>query len=77
MVQTLGTFAVGTNAERLAFDGSNIWISNRGSNTVTELRAKTGAVVGTFPVGTAPIGVAFDGANIWVANNLVNPVSKL
>lgn len=32
-----GTFAVGTNAQGVAFDGVNIWVANGGSNTVTKL----------------------------------------
>jgi YVTN family beta-propeller protein len=61
----------------VAFDGTNIWVTNSGSNTVTKLLASTGQVLGTFSVGTAPLGIAFDGANIWVANSGSNTVSKL
>jgi YVTN family beta-propeller protein len=68
---------VGKNPQSLAFDGANIWVSNAGSKSVTELQASTGTVLGTFTVGTVPTGVAFDGANIWVANYGSNSVSKL
>jgi YVTN family beta-propeller protein len=61
----------------VAFDGTNIWVANSGSNTVTKLLAATGALVGTYPVGSFPFGVAFDGANIWVTNEGSNTVSKL
>jgi YVTN family beta-propeller protein len=60
----------------IASDGTNIWVANSGSNTVTELRADRG-VLATIAVGSSPFGVAFDGANIWVTNNLSNTVSKL
>ena len=59
------TFAVGSNPTGIAFDGANIWVTNYGSNTVSELRANDGSMVGSFAVGTNPYGVAFDGANIW------------
>ena len=62
-------FAVGSNPVAVAFDGSNIWIANQGSNNVTKLRASDGSPVGTFPLaGTNmhPSGIAFDGTNIWV-----------
>jgi YVTN family beta-propeller protein len=61
----------------LAFDGTNIWVTNSGSNTVTKLQASIGQPLGTFNVGTTPLGIAFDGANIWVANSGSNTVSKL
>jgi len=32
----LGTFAVGFNPEGVAFDGANIWVANKGSNSVTK-----------------------------------------
>ena len=64
----VGTYSVGTYPAGLAFDGTNIWVANNGSNSVTKLLASTGAVVGTIAVGSAPIGVAFDGSNMWVAN---------
>jgi DNA-binding beta-propeller fold protein YncE len=52
----------------VAFDGTNIWVTNDGNNTVTKLLASTGTFVGTYSVGSVPWGVVFDGANIWVAN---------
>ncbi|HZW91764.1 MAG TPA: hypothetical protein VFF64_02220 [Candidatus Eremiobacteraceae bacterium] len=60
----------------VAFDGTNIWVANSGSGSVTELLASSGAVVGTYSVGGNPQGVAFDGTNIWVANGS-NSVTKL
>ena len=73
----VGTYAVGSNPQGVAFDGSNIWVTNYGSSTVSKLLASTGATVGTYSVGTNPWGVAFDGSNIWVANYGGNTVSKL
>ena len=55
----------------------NIWVTNWGSNDVTELRASDGANMGTFAVGQAPCGIAFDGTNVWVANHSGNTVTKL
>jgi DNA-binding beta-propeller fold protein YncE len=54
----------------IAFDGVNIWVANRNSNTVTELRASDGVVLGTFPVpANGPYGIAFDGTYIWVSGD--------
>jgi YVTN family beta-propeller protein len=53
----------------MAFDGTNIWVTNWGSNTLTQIRASDGAVIGNFATGLNPNGVVFDGAHIWVANS--------
>jgi YVTN family beta-propeller protein len=71
------TYAVGSYPAAVAFDGTNIWVANAGSSTVTKLLASSGAVVGTYPVGSAPYGVAFDGTNIWVANDGDSTVTKI
>ena len=54
----------------IAFDGINMWIANSesGGNTVSVLRASTGALVMTATVNYDPQAVVFDGAQIWVAN---------
>lgn len=71
------TYSVGNYPAGVAFDGTNIWVANDLSNSVTKLLASTGAVVGTYSVGGIPRGVAFDGANIWVANSASNNVTKI
>jgi DNA-binding beta-propeller fold protein YncE len=71
------TYPVGSNPYGVAFDGSNIWVTNFGSNTVTKLLASGGALVGTYTVGSNPYGVAFDGTNIWVANDGDSTVTKI
>src|SRR5579864_2505394 len=71
------TFAVGNDPGYVLFDGTNIWVSNRGDNTVMKLRPSDGVTLGTFPVGSTPVGMAFDGANIWTANRDSNTVTVL
>jgi YVTN family beta-propeller protein len=71
------TFTAGTDPDGIAFDGSDIWVSNYNASTVTKLAAATGAVLGTYNVGSGPSAVAFDGANIWVTNLFGNSVTKL
>jgi YVTN family beta-propeller protein len=60
----------------VAFDGTNIWVTNLGSNTVSKLRASDGANLGTVAVGLGPQFIAFDGAHIWVTNFSSNTVSE-
>ena len=71
------TIPVGTAPRGVAFDGTNIWITNSASNNVTKVNGTTGAVVGTYPVGLYPFGVAFDGTSIWVSNRDSHSLTKL
>jgi Collagen triple helix repeat (20 copies) len=71
------TYPAGTNPAAIAFDGSNLWITNYTSNVVTKLRANDGVIVGTYPTGAWSLGIVFDGANIWVVNSNSNTVTKL
>jgi YVTN family beta-propeller protein len=71
------TIAVGTNPNGIAFDGTDIWVANYSSTTVSKVQASTGQVFGTVTVGVGPSAVAFDGANIWVTNQKSNNVSKV
>jgi len=71
------TYAAGTNPAAIAFDGSNLWITNYTSNVVTKLRANDGVIVGTYSTGAWALGITFDGANIWVVNSNSNTVTKL
>jgi hypothetical protein len=65
----------GSYPRGVAFDGSNVWVTNEIHNTVTKLRARDGAILGTFAVGVRPSEAAFDGANLWVVCD--NSVTKL
>jgi DNA-binding beta-propeller fold protein YncE len=71
------SFAVGDGPEAVAFDGSNVWVANQFSDTVTKVRASDGAVLGTYAVGNRPVALAFDGSSIWVANYLSDTITKL
>lgn len=80
-ISTTGNnFAVGLTPVALAFDGSNMWVSNYNSHSVTVLRVNDGSVVRTVPVGQNPQGLAYDGANMWVTsynNSSGNTVSVI
>ena len=66
----------GSGPQALLFDGTNIWTSNYGDNTVSKLD-QYGIWHSTFPVGNLPFGLAFDGNSIWVANNSDSTVTQL
>jgi len=72
------SFATGSNPDGLAFDGSNLWVANYGSGSVTKMQASTGQILGTYlEVSAGPSALAFDGANMWVTCSKTNIVSKL
>jgi hypothetical protein len=66
----------------MAFDGTNLWVTDVTHNTVIKL-GLDGTVQATVPLGGSPIGgemgsgIAFDGSAIWVGNSFNNTVSKL
>ncbi|MGB8859894.1 MAG: hypothetical protein WCC60_11595, partial [Ilumatobacteraceae bacterium] len=70
------TFPTGAHPFGAAFDGTNLWITNASSNTVSKVNPATGAKT-DYTTGSGPRGVAFDGTNIWVANFGSGTVSKI
>jgi hypothetical protein len=67
------TVAVGSGPAFPAFDGANIWVPNENDNSITVVRAATGAVVATILPDASnnlsnPIQAAFDGERIMVTN---------
>jgi hypothetical protein len=68
---------VGSDPHISVFDGTNIWVPNSASNTVTVVRASTGAVLATLTGNGLNISTtaAFDGERILVTNDNGNSVS--
>ncbi|HEY5176068.1 MAG TPA: hypothetical protein VII95_10955 [Terriglobales bacterium] len=60
-----GTAHTLSSPNDMAFDGSNLWISNPGNNTVMKVRAADGQFQASYPM-TSPGSLAFDGQRIWV-----------
>ncbi|MEP6636801.1 MAG: S-layer homology domain-containing protein [Acidobacteriota bacterium] len=53
----------------ILYDGSNIWVTDRGENRLKKVNKTTGAVLQNIQVGNAPGHPVFDGMNIWVPNS--------
>jgi hypothetical protein len=71
------TTSVGSNPRYPVFDGTNIWVPNNSSNSVTVVRASTGAVLATL-IGnglSGPTAAAFDGERVLITNQIGNSVS--
>lgn len=67
--------AVGPNPRYPAFDGTNIWVPNGQSASVTVVRASTGTVVATLTGNGLdyPREVAFDGERVLVTDEAGGP----
>jgi len=72
-----GVVQAGNAPEGIAFDGSYIWVSNSGDDTVIRLRARDGRKSGIFQVDQDPRGILFDGTSIWVACAGSGTVNKI
>jgi hypothetical protein len=67
----LQTVAIGSNSHFPVFDGTNIWVPDTGGNSVTVVRASTGAVLQTLTGNglSNPWAAAFDGERVIVASS--------
>ncbi len=57
-------------------DGSNIWITDQGDNSLKKLNAN-GTVARSIAVGSEPRNPIFDGMNIWVPSAASNTVTAV
>ena len=60
----------------VAFDGTSIWITNRGSDKVSKMNPVDGTRV-DYDTLHYPWGLAFDGTSIWITNSGSEKVSKM
>ena len=52
----------------ILYDGSHIWVTDRGDHRLKKVNKANGTVLQSIPVGTDPGHPVFDGMNIWVPN---------
>jgi YVTN family beta-propeller protein len=64
----VNTIPVGKSPWGVSSDGTHVWATNEGDDTVSEIDASTGTVIKTIPVGSNPEWVSSDGTHVWVAN---------
>jgi hypothetical protein len=74
------TVAVGAGPAAPVFDGTNIWVPNGGSNSITVVQASTGIVVATIVHDANnhldhPLAASFDGERILVTNYVGSSVT--
>jgi hypothetical protein len=73
----LQTVTLGSKPVYPVYDGTNIWVPDYGSSTVSVVRAATGVVLASLTGNgiNAPIGAAFDGERILVTQSMGDNVS--
>jgi YVTN family beta-propeller protein len=74
------TIGVGVNPQGVAHSvpiQPRVFVSNRGSNTVTVLDSNSFSVVTTIPVGAQPVSVLAVGGTVYVANTGSGSVSVI
>ena len=59
----------------ILYDGTNIWVTERGFPGHLKKLNASGAVIATVTVGDSPSSPVYDGANIWVPNYLSDTMS--
>jgi hypothetical protein len=70
------TIAVGSQPQRMVFDGTGMWVTNYGSNTISRVDAVTGEIISTYQTGANPNGMISDGTNMWITLTGSNTVEK-
>lgn len=69
--------ATGADPRGIAFDGTHVWTTNSGDDTVSRIDTATGSRDDFPSGGTYPFGITFDGDHIWVANRDSDNVARI
>jgi YVTN family beta-propeller protein len=63
--------SVGALPSSAAFDGTNIWVSETATDSLTRINPATNLVVGSpIPTDLGPRALVFDGTNMWTVTSL-------
>ncbi len=75
--RVIRTIHVGSYPYGVSSDGTHVWVTNQGEDTVSEIEASNGTVIRTIHVGSEPLGVSSDGTHVWVTNAGEDTVSEI
>ena len=70
------TIATEQGPRALAFDGTHLWVTLYGVQTVAKYTLD-GENVGNYKAGAFPRALAFDGTHMWVGNSSENTITKM
>jgi outer membrane lipoprotein-sorting protein len=65
----LGLTSIGSMANLVVSDGADLWVANRGSNSVSRVRASDGKLLETWSAATLPIGVLAAKGSVFVTGD--------
>ena len=71
------TIPVGSSPTAISSDGSNVWVANFESDSITEINSATGAVTSTISVQNQPSSLWSDGNDVWVSNSTAYSVTEI
>lgn len=61
----------------LAFDGQNLWVSDRSEQRIYKLNPDNGQILLAIPFDGDVAGTAWDGKHLWQADNRTKTVSQI
>lgn len=61
----------------LAFDGENLWVSDRSEHRIYKVNPESGQIVLAIPFDGDVAGTAWDGKHLWQADNRTKTVSQI
>ena len=70
------SITVGSTPLGISSDGTNVWVANDLTGTVSSITAATGTVASSVTPGSQPNAVSSDGTHVWVTNANLNEVSE-
>jgi hypothetical protein len=66
-VSGLASITMGSNPTQVEFDGTDLWVANRGTTTVMRVRPSDGKILGTWTGATVPHAIVAAMGRIFVA----------
>jgi DNA-binding beta-propeller fold protein YncE len=63
----VATYPTGRSPDGVAFDGTNMWVTNSYGDTVWVF-TQSGKQIYGYATGQFPLSMAFDGQNMWIGN---------
>ena len=67
----------GFGASGITYGAGNVWVANKGKNTVTPFSVVAAKRLPSITVGAAPVGIAYGAGSVWVADSGSGAVSQI
>ena len=67
----------GFGASGITYGAGNVWVANKGKNTVTPFSVVAAKRLPSITVGAAPVGIAYGAGSVWVADSGSGAMSQI